>query len=89
MLEITIGQAGSFCDNCGSPTRKGYELKGPISSIFYCEVCAERKFGEAETQRAIRKIVDAQGREGTRLSSVISPLKGEPMQLRPVGFMRR
>lgn len=87
MLEIASGQPGSFCDNCAAPTTRGFELKSPLSSQFFCESCAERKFGQAETGRARGKI-QALKDEVTRLSSAISAHKPEPTGLRPMGFLR-
>jgi hypothetical protein len=89
MLEVAIGQPGSFCDNCASPTRKGYELRGPLSSLFYCQCCAERKFGETETQRA-KERVKAVKEEVGRLSAAISAQPRDPQLTvgRPIGFMR-
>jgi predicted sulfurtransferase len=90
MLEVAMGQPGSFCDNCAVPTRRGYELRGPLCSVFYCECCADRKFGEAETQRAKNKVQSLKEEPG-RLASVISaPGSVDPSLSigRPIGFMR-
>jgi len=89
MLEVAVGQQGSFCDNCAVPTRRGYELRGPLSSQFYCECCAERKFGEAETVRAKEKMQSLKAEVG-RLSAAITAQPRDPqMSLgRPIGFMR-
>lgn len=87
MLEIASGQHGSFCDNCAAPTTRGFELRTPLSSQFFCECCAERKFGQAETLRARGKI-QALKDEVMRLSATISAQKPEPTGLRPMGFLR-
>lgn len=87
MLEVAMGAPGSFCDNCAAPATRGYELRSPLSSQFFCECCAERKFGAHETGRAKSKIQVLKD-EVNRLSSAISAPKPEPTGLRPVGFLR-
>ena len=80
MLKIAIGEQGSFCDNCGAPARKGFELNGRIGGLFFCEPCAERKYGEKETQRAISIAKDA-------FKQAMSELQTDA-KARPVGFLR-
>lgn len=88
MLNLTIGVAGSFCDQCACPTLRGFELRGPMSSMFYCAGCAERVFGETETTRAVKNtlnklkgVVDEQKQQGRRVPF----FEGEG---RPIGFLR-
>jgi len=87
MLEVALGAPGSFCDNCGAPANRGFELRSPLSAQFFCECCAERKFGSCETARAKGK-VQALKDEFNRLSSAISAIKPEQNGLRPMGFLR-
>lgn len=88
MLEVALGSQGSFCDNCASPATRGYELKGPLSSMFYCECCADRKFGERETQRAKERVLALKGELVGRLSSVITAQPRDPQSTgRPIGFL--
>ena len=90
MLSFAMGDKGSFCDNCAAPTATGYELRSPISSTFFCECCAERKFGAREIERAKDKMkAILKGDSTGKLAALIS---GGPInldkELRPIGFLR-
>lgn len=90
MLNFAMGDKGSFCDNCAAPTSTGFELRSPITSIFFCECCAERKFGTREIERAKEKMkAILKGDSTGRLAALIS---GAPInmdkELRPIGFLR-
>ena len=80
MLKIAIGDQGSFCDNCGAPVRKGFELNGRTGGLFFCEPCAERKYGEKETQRAIATAKSMFQQATAQMQSDV--------KARPVGFLR-
>ena len=80
MLKIAIGEKGSFCDNCGAPSKKGFELNGHVGGMFFCESCAERKYGEKETQRAIAEAK-------SMFKQALSELQADA-KARPVGFLR-
>ena len=82
MLKISIGEQGSYCDNCGAPARKGFELSGRVGGMFFCEPCAERKYGEAETQRAITAAKSIIQQANALLS------QQQDVKARPVGFLR-
>lgn len=88
MLEVAIGQPGSFCDNCAAPTRKGYELRGPLSSLFYCECCADRKFGESETLRAKEKVQSLKAEVGRLAQAITAQPRDPQLTGRPIGFLR-
>ena len=88
MLSIAIGDKGSFCDNCAAPALKGFELTG-FRGIFFCTTCAERKFGERETQRAMnaaKGVIEAMTVGAFRITGAIPR---DPLLQRPMGFLRR
>lgn len=88
MLQIALGGPGSFCDNCAAPATKGYELRSPLSAQFFCTTCAERKFGERETSRAMEKAKASAGPLLNALGMLAQPPRDPPMQ-KPMGFLRR
>ena len=90
MLSFAMGDKGSFCDNCAAPASTGYELRSPMTTMFYCECCAERKFGQREVDRAKEKLKGImKGSLGDKITAILS---GGQVNLdketRPIGFMR-
>lgn len=86
MLSLSVGDKGSFCDNCAAPTSKGFELTGITGGMFFCPSCAERKFGERETQRAIDNL---KGIAQKMLSLKPPAIAPDPLPQRPMGFLKR
>jgi hypothetical protein len=85
MLSIAMGDKGSFCDNCAAPATRGFELTG-FSGMFFCTSCAERKFGERETQRAIDNVKGAVQKMMALKPPQMAP---DPLPQRPMGFLKR
>ena len=85
MLSIAMGDKGSFCDNCAAPATRGFELTG-CSGMFFCTACAERKFGERETQRAIDNVKGAVQKMMALKPPQMAP---DPLPQRPMGFLKR
>jgi hypothetical protein len=90
-LNAAVGAPGSFCDHCGAPATRGFELRSPMTSSFYCVNCAGRVFGETETDRAMRNAVATLKASGLLRPDGKPPERRVPFfegEGRPIGFIR-
>lgn len=86
MLSVAIGEVGSFCDECACRTTRGFELTG-MPGLFLCPRCADAKFGERETQRAIDSVKAMVASGNMRMIAPV--MQREALPQRPMGFIRR